>query len=153
MFDKINGLPAHPLIVHVAVAFIPLLCLAALAYALIPKVRSATWWAATALGVAGPLAAFLATNSGENLAESRYQDQLPERTHDHEEFGEATLYTSLALGLATLVLVYLTRTASGQRLPSWLRVAVMVATVALSVVTGYYVVRTGDSGAQSVWGS
>lgn len=155
MFEEINGLPAHPLVVHAAVVIIPLLCVAALVYALVPRVRAAIWWAAAGLAVAGPVAGFLATRSGGDLGESRYPDQTPPQVHEHEEFGEATLYASVALGLVTLVLVYFTGTASGRarRLPSWLSVALMAIVVVLALVSGYYVVRTGDSGARSVWGS
>lgn len=155
MFDEINGLPAHPLVVHAAVVFVPLLCLAAIVYAVVPRVRAKVGWAAAALAVVAPVAALLATGTGDELAESRYPGQLPPAVHDHEEFGESTLMTSIVLGLIVLVFVYLTGTRSGRarRLPSWVSMVLAVITVLAALGAGFFVVQTGDSGAQSVWGS
>ena len=36
MFEEFAGIPAHPLLVHAAVVFVPLLALAAVAYAFLP---------------------------------------------------------------------------------------------------------------------
>ena len=35
MFDQINGLPVHVLVLHAAVVFVPLLALGAIVYALV----------------------------------------------------------------------------------------------------------------------
>lgn len=152
MFEEINGLPAHPLVVHAAVVLVPLFCLAVLVYALIPRTRRATWWGMVGLAILAPAAAFLATRTGESLLETSYPDQVPDVLYDHEEFGEATLFGSLALAVVSLVLVYLTRPAVGRRLPSWVSWVLAAIAVVLALVTGFYVVQTGDSGARSVWG-
>ena len=154
MFDEINGLPAHPLVVHAAVVFVPLLCVAAVAYALVPRVRSAVGWAAAGLAVAAPGAAWFATLSGDALQRSLYAEEVPPEVVDHQGYGDLTLYVSIGLGLATLALVYLTGTRAGRArsLPAWVAMALAGVVVALALVTGYFVVQTGDSGASSVWG-
>ena len=42
MFEEFQGIPAHPLLLHAAVVFVPLLALATIAYAFVPFVRPHT---------------------------------------------------------------------------------------------------------------
>jgi hypothetical protein len=155
VFDEFNGLPMHPLVVHAAVVFVPLLCLLAVVYAVVPRVRLMVGWAAAALAVAAPAVAWVATRSGAALAETRYAGQIPPAVQDHQQYGDRAMYASIALGLVTLVLVFLTRTTGGtaRPLPSWAQAALAVVVVVLAAVTGWFVFLTGDSGASSVWGS
>ena len=67
MFDKFMGLPMHPLLVHAVAVFVPLLVLAALAYAFIPPLRARVGWVAVLLAVAAPVSAFVTMKSGEAL--------------------------------------------------------------------------------------
>ena len=48
MFDQINGLPVHALVLHAAVVFVPLLALGAIVYALIARWRPRIGWAVAA---------------------------------------------------------------------------------------------------------
>ncbi|HEU5109165.1 MAG TPA: DUF2231 domain-containing protein [Micromonosporaceae bacterium] len=155
MFDQINGLPGHPLIVHGAVVLVPLLCVISIAYAVVPKWRGVVWWAAAALSIAAPAFAWAATSSGDSLATERYRDQIPPPVADHQALGDRTFYISLALGLVTLVFVLLTseRFGGSFRLTRWLSVAMSVVVVVLALVDAYYVIMTGDSGAQNTWGA
>lgn len=155
VFDEVFGVPAHPLIVHAAVVFVPLLCALAVAYAVLPRFRAQVGWLAALLAVGAPIAAWFGTLSGEALVERLYQQEVPPSVVAHEEFGDATLYASLPLGLVTLALVFLTGTRAGQarRLPPWIGLALSGLTVVLAAVAAYYVVRTGHSGATAVWGS
>jgi hypothetical protein len=99
VFDEFNGLPMHPLVVHAAVVFVPLLCLLAVVYAVVPRVRLMVGWAAAALAVGAPIAAWVATRSGAALAETRYADQIPPAVQDHQQYGDRAMYASIALGL------------------------------------------------------
>ena len=54
----------------------------------------------------------------------------------------------LALGVATLLMMIVVRSAT---LPQWSQIAASAVVVALALVAGYYIVRTGDSGAHVVW--
>ena len=69
MFNEVFGLPAHPLIVHGAVVLGPLLCLAAVGYAVLPRYRVQLGWLAAVLAVLAPLTTYAATLSGEELEE------------------------------------------------------------------------------------
>jgi hypothetical protein len=53
--------------------------------------------------------------------------------------------------VVTLVLVLATQRRSGS-LPRVADLGLSVVMVALAAITGYYVYRTGDSGATAVWG-
>ncbi|HEU4421149.1 MAG TPA: DUF2231 domain-containing protein [Pilimelia sp.] len=157
MFDEFMGLPLHPLVVHAAVVFVPLLCLLAVAYALVPRVRVFVGWAAAALAVIAPVVAWVATRSGlaleQKLISQGFSGDILTKISEHRQFGERTFYVSIPLGLVTLALVLLTGTRAGRArtIPGWASVVLAAAVVVLAAVTAYYVFRTGDSGARAVW--
>jgi peptidoglycan/LPS O-acetylase OafA/YrhL len=64
-------------------------------------------------------------------------------------FGTDTFWWVLALGVVTLVMVLLTW--GPRQLPMIASAAGSVVMVVLAVIAGYYVYRTGDSGATVVW--
>lgn len=156
------GIPAHPLLVHAAVVFVPLLAALTIAYALVPFVRAHTRWVLGLLALATPVAALLAKLSGDaffkrldeagGISEGYYP-----RLERHQDLGTMTLYTSIALGVLALALVYVVApraaTPAAGRLGSTraVSVALSVLAVAAAGASLYYVIRTGDSGAKAVW--
>ncbi|MEV1287174.1 DUF2231 domain-containing protein [Micromonospora sp. NPDC049679] len=156
MFDEFMGMPMHPLLVHGVVVFVPLLVLAALAYALVPRVRDRVGWAAALLAIAAPVSAFLATQSGEalerRLVAKGYQGEALAKIQQHAEYGDMTFWFSLGLAVATGLLLWVT---SGSRrvsgLPSWVGLVLTVVIVVLAVVASIYVFLAGDSGAKMLW--
>lgn len=162
MFDELSGLPTHPLIVHAAVVFVPLLVVGAVTYALIPAVRQRIAWAVVGLAVVAPLSAWLATQSGnrlrERLAGQGMSPELLARIDEHRDLGEQTLWASGALAVFALLAVgtVVTRgrradTATGKG--AMLITVVLTAGVLLSAVaSAVFVFQTGESGARSVWG-
>ncbi|GII42542.1 hypothetical protein Pph01_75450 [Planotetraspora phitsanulokensis] len=156
MFDEILGLPAHPLIIHAAVVFTPLLVLLGIAYVVLPAFRGKLDWALVVSAVAAPLAVFSARESGEALEARLFKGQIPQPVLDHSSFASPLLYSTIGLGVVALVLVYLTRPhrepgtapAGSARVVS---LVLSVATVVLALVVAYYVFRAGDSGARAVW--
>jgi hypothetical protein len=76
-----------------------------------------------------------------------------EAIDDHMGFGTLAFYFSLGLGVVTLLMVVLTLRRTGRRLPRAAELGLAVIMVALAVISGYYVFKTGDSGAQAVWGT
>ncbi|MEV8637418.1 hypothetical protein AB0395_37840 [Streptosporangium sp. NPDC051023] len=153
MFDEILGLPAHPLIIHATVILTPLLVVLATVYALVARTRAVLTWAVTVLALVVPVVVFTARESGEELVEERFSSaggQLGQRIAEHESFATPLLLAGLALGAVSLGLVYASRAG---RLPKPAEVALTVLTVLVAVVTGYYVVRAGHSGAVAVWGN
>ncbi|WP_433238941.1 DUF2231 domain-containing protein [Streptosporangium sp. CA-135522] len=152
MFDEILGLPAHPLIVHAAVVLTPLLVVLAIVYALARRTRAVLNWAVTALAVAVPVAVLAARQSGGALRDRRFSPvdgQLGRRIAEHEEFATPLLLAALVLGVVSLGLVYVSQ---AERFGRPAEVTVVVLTVAMAAVTGYYVLRAGHSGAVAVWG-
>ncbi|MFE3451076.1 DUF2231 domain-containing protein [Nonomuraea sp. NPDC059194] len=150
MFNEILGLPAHPLIIHFAVVLTPLLVGASVVYALVARFRPYLGWAVVALAVASPLAVFAARQSGAALKEARFaqvEGDLGQRIAEHQSFALPLLLTTVGLGVASLLMVYLTR--AKLRVPA---LALSAVSVVLAVAAGYYVFRAGDSGARAVWG-
>lgn len=158
MFEEIVGLPAHPLLIHAAVVFVPLLAVLAVAYAFVPFVRPHTRWVLGLLAVAAPGSALLAKLSGDAFfdrldARDRISDAYYPRLEEHQELGTYTMYAAIVLGVLTLALVFLVAPrgaagASSKRIVSLLLGVLVLLAGAASV---YYVVRTGDTGAKAVW--
>jgi len=176
MFSDILGIPAHPLWVHGAVVMVPLLALFAAVYAVVPRWRAKVGWLVAGLAVIAPLAALAAKLSGDKLLAARYAAGPPEAILNHRTLGTTTFWLTLALGLATGLLLM----AIGGRLSSstdraltelpaarasapsggsgkpsrakWLRTGSQVLVLILAALTAFYVARTGDSGAANVWG-
>ncbi len=141
------GLPLHPLIVHLAVVFIPLSALGAIAIAIRPA-WSKRFGVLVVIGAAvGAVTAVIAKNSGEDLA-----TQVGV-TSEHLDYG--SLMPLLALGFLALVVVFwlFDRGVPGNRgRPLWLKlVAGVLVIAALGIII--WTAITGHSGAESVWGS
>jgi uncharacterized membrane protein len=155
LFDQINGLPVHALVLHAAVVFVPLLALGAIVYALVAPWRSKIGWAVLLLGIVAPISTFVAKESGEELYDRLISQGVKGRgkeiLDDHMHFGTMTFWFSLALGLVSIVAVVLSRgSGSTPKVVQWVLAAAMVV---LGLFAGYYVFRTGDAGATAVWGS
>ena len=155
MFDQINGLPVHILVIHAAVVFVPLLALCAVVYAVVPRWRSRIGWAVILLAIATPIVTFVSMESGKNLYDRLIANGLKgtgkQLLDNHMSFGKLTFWFTLALGVVALVTTILTLR-KARSLPRLAEVGLAVIMVALAGVSGYYVYRTGDSGAHVVWG-
>lgn len=148
MFDQINGLPVHVLVVHAAVVFVPLLALSAVVYALVPRLRARVGWVAALLAVAAPVVAFVAKQSGEAFL-ARKPAELQPSLQGHVDAGGMTVWWTLGLGVVTLVTVFLT---SRRPLPKVAEIGLIVLTLVLAAGAAWFVFQTGDSGARSVHG-
>jgi len=156
---KINGLPAHALLVHVVVVLVPV--------AAVMVVCSALWPAARRrLGVGTPVVAFaalvsvpLATHAGEWLEARVPSTPLVRR---HTELGDSLLPWVLVLFVLAAGLWFLQRRAAvaggaaggaagAATRPGALFVVAAVLSVVAAVGSVVQVVRIGDSGAKAVW--
>jgi hypothetical protein len=151
MFDEVFGLPAHPLIVHTAVIFIPLLAVGSVVFGLVPRVRPQLGWAVALLSVAAPIAAFAAKESGEAFIDRRFAGGLPEGPlgallDEHMGYADPLLISTIGLGVSTLLLVYFSR-----RPGKALTVILTVVTVVAAALAGFYAIRSGHTGAMAVW--
>ncbi|MEU4687361.1 DUF2231 domain-containing protein [Actinoplanes sp. NPDC023714] len=156
VFDQVNGLPVHILVLHAAVIFVPLLALGSVVYALVKPWRAKIGWAVALLAVVAPISATVSKLSGTELYNRLLSQGMsgPGKVilDDHMNYGTITMWLSIALGVVSLVLVVLT-SRSGAGLPKVADLASAVVIVVLAVLTGYYIFETGDSGATAVWGT
>lgn len=148
MFEEFSGLPLHPLVVHAAVVFVPLLVVVSLAYALVPRWRSRLGWLAVALAVIAPLSAVVTRQSGNALADRLYGGTIQGDLANHQNYGTMTMWVSIALGVLTLALVWLRRSSS---VPGWLTIALTVLVVVAAGAAITYVVLAGDLGSRIHW--
>jgi hypothetical protein len=144
------GLPAHPLIIHVPVIFIPILGLAVLAV-----MFNFGWFArygvlVTAFSVASLAATLLAVGAGEAFKderEQRFPDMPPDPTlHDHEDAGITVRLIMLILTALLVGLLF------GRRLPKAATMTLRVLAVLFAIGAVVMVVRTGHLGAKMAWG-
>ncbi|MEU8082381.1 DUF2231 domain-containing protein [Micromonospora sp. NPDC049101] len=163
MFEEFMGLPAHPLVLHAAVVFVPLLALLTVGYALVAPIRPHTRWVLGLLAVGAPVAALLAKLSGDAFFErmraaNRITPEFLPKIEAHQEFGDITFWATLLLAIVALALVRFVPPraaeagATGDGRPGRaLTVALQVLSVVAAGIVVYYVIRTGDSGAKAVW--
>ncbi|MFG2050883.1 DUF2231 domain-containing protein [Micromonospora sp. NPDC048935] len=163
MFEEFMGLPAHPLVLHAAVVFVPLLALLTVGYALVSPVRPHTRWVLGLLAVGAPVAALLAKLSGDAFFErmraaNRVTPEFAPKIEAHQEFGDITFWATLGLAVVALALVRLVPprpaeagAADDRRPGQAMTVALQVLSVVAAGIVVYYVIRTGDSGAKAVW--
>jgi hypothetical protein len=170
--DEFLGLPAHPLMVHIPVAMLPL---AAIGVAVM-LVRRAWYerykWAVLAVGAIGTVGAIIATSTGEELEHRIGEVEGREAVrgiHEHAEAGDLarTLAIVFFVALAAYVLVpwFLDRrgasapdgidaaaaAAAPKTQPAWLR-PVLMAFVALAAVASMVsIIEAGHSGASRAW--
>lgn len=147
IFDSIAGLPVHPLVVHFAVVLLPLAALALILLVAVPRWADRFGGVTLATLAAGTVAAFVAKQSGEALAErvgspgthASWGDQLP----------------LLAVGLLILTgawyLLHRRDRKAGQSRSATTTIVGLLAAVLALVVTGVTVV-VGHTGAQAAWG-
>jgi hypothetical protein len=174
VFEEVFGIPAHPLLVHAAVVFVPLQILAAFAYALLPFARHYIAWLVAGLAALAPATAWLAQESGEAFQERLVRnktvgDELIKQINEHSSYADKLLLASIVLSLlmVSLVLVQMLRSrrpsdgtagsdtdksASGSGKGSIVVAAILtVAVLGVGAGTGYLAFKTGDTGAQMVW--
>ncbi|WP_439937822.1 DUF2231 domain-containing protein [Nocardia sp. N13] len=157
MFDLINGLPVHPLVVHAVVVLLPLATLGVVAIAVRPAWRRPYGLLVVACTALATVMIPVATSSGEAL------EERVGNPGEHAELGDQLIWFALPMLLLAVALWWLDRrstaagSATGSAGTGRTTSAGMVRTVAaLAVVaalaTSVQVYRVGDSGARSAWG-
>ena len=140
------GLPLHPLLVHSAVALVPLVAIGALVMSYLPSFSRRHGRLILILAVVAQVSVFLAKMSGEAFSEI-----LNKNVEKHAELGEIAPLATLPM----VVLIYLRwrmdragssiGNAAVRRLTS-------IALVIASLVSLVVIFLVGHSGATSVWG-
>lgn len=148
MFDLINGIPLHPLVVHAVVVLLPLATLGTIAIALQPRWRRPYGPLVVAAALVATVLCPVASSSGEEL-EKRVGDP-----GDHAALGDTLVWFALALLVLSALLVYLERrnTSAGDARRGRTIQAVAALAVLAALASGVQVYRVGDSGARAAWG-
>ena len=153
MFDLINGLPVHPLVVHAVVVLLPLATLGTLAIALRPAWRRPYGLLVVACTAVATVLIPVSTSSGEAL------EERVGNPGEHAELGEQLIWFAVPMLLLAAALWWLDRraaTADGVSAGRATSLTTMRAVAALAVVaalaTTVQVYRVGDSGARAAWG-
>lgn len=150
MFDTIDGLPVHPLIIHVAVVIGPLAALLILLYAVAPRWRYGLRWPTTLAALVAAGSAFVAKNSGEVLRESLGGGSP--LVAEHADAGLVAAYSLYTLLAVTLVTVFwLAPPDQEPRLGRLGSVVPIVLCGLAAAFVGYAVFQAGHSGATAVW--
>lgn len=158
----VNGLPAHPLLVHAVVVLLPLAAVGGLVIALRPSWRRRFGIVVLAMAAGGIAPIPFVEESGEQLEEVLTPNPLIE---EHADLGNAVLPFALAFGVAVVLLLVAGRLADREREAAstaeegaqitnlWRRLAIVAAALVAftGVASTVQVVRAGDSGAKAVW--
>jgi hypothetical protein len=162
MFDQINGMPLHPLIIHVPVLGIPLAFLLAGLFAF-PRTRAWARWPLLVTVLGATAATFAARESGQALSARL---NLPADSpvlglvRQHEALADQLFYIMLGyavIAVATVLLVTPRVAVPGDpasvkrssRGP--LGVVLLGLLLVVGVVAVVWVIRVGDLGARAVW--
>ncbi|MCF6378315.1 hypothetical protein L2K70_11940 [Nocardioides KLBMP 9356] len=152
MFDLINGLPVHPLVVHAVVVLLPLATLGTIALVVRPAWRRPYGPLLLAITAVATVLIPVATSSGEAL-EKHVGDP-----GEHAELGDQLIWFALPMLVLLAALVWLDRrtppgTDTASRVPQTgaLKAVAVLALVA-ALATSVQVYRVGDSGARAAWG-
>jgi preprotein translocase subunit SecG len=162
MFDLIDGLPWHPLVVHAVVVLLPLAVLGTIAIVVRPVWRQRYGHLVLAAAAVGTALLPVATSSGEAL-EKHVGDP-----GEHAELGDSLIWFALPLVVLLVALLLLDRRerrATGsagastsrdrvvsERGASTLLVVVAALSLVSAVAVGVQVYRVGESGARAAWG-
>jgi uncharacterized membrane protein len=151
MFDLINGVPVHVLVVHAVVVLLPLATLGTIAIVVRPSWRVRYGPLVVAAAAISVVLCPVATSSGEAL-----EERVGEPGGDHAELGEQLVWVALALLLASAALVWLEwrrskQEATEQAKPATLIRVVAVVAVVAALASAVQVYRVGDSGAKAAW--
>lgn len=148
----INGLPAHTLLLHLVVVLVPLTALLEILCGLWPAARRGQLlWLTLVLASATMVLTPITINAGQWLYDLRTEPSPILR--EHAERGSTMVYFSaalLAVAIGLVVLRVIERRLERRRMITDIVVGIIVLVVGISSMVQVY--RTGDAGAQSVWG-
>lgn len=160
---EINGLPAHVLIVHAAVVFVPLAATVALVYALMPRWRWATRTLSVGLGTLALAAVVAAYFSGKNFKDrfASHDIAVSDDLNRHAERAAVLFWLTIVFFVVLLAAAWALGGPSGLKsergargrhdpLIEWSLTA-MVVVLALAEIL--MTVAVGDAGAAAVWGN
>jgi hypothetical protein len=158
-----DGLPAHPLIIHVPVVLIPLSILGALACVSRPQWFDRYGILLCLISIVGMSSIFLAMNAGSALQGILHLTGQPAHLISEHSQAAGILAVVFVAFTAILILTFAAERISGHMGPTGLAVAdrllgtnrtrttLRMMLVVLALASAYMVFRVGDLGAKAVW--
>ncbi|MEV5839832.1 DUF2231 domain-containing protein [Nocardia sp. NPDC052112] len=149
--STINGLPAHVLLVHVIVVFVPLTAALLILSAVWPAARRRLIWLVTALAAITVALTPVTTEAGE-----WFQHKLggSPAIDKHANLGDTMIYFVLPLLLVTALLIIIhLRDERGRPVGRVITIFVAIVAIAAGAAATTQVYRVGDSGSHAVWGA
>jgi len=148
MFDTIQGLPVHALVVHAVVVLVPLSAVGVLAIAAVPRWRERFGTLVLLVSTGALVTVPVATRSGQDLKERVGASGVVARQiDDHQEIGELVLWPTLGMEVLAIALVALSR----RRAAKGAVTAVAVLAAVAAVAAAGLVLRAGHLGSTAVW--
>ncbi len=153
--SHVFGLPTHPLVVHMVVILVPLAAAALIATGWREQWRRTYLLPIALLAIAGAVAAFIATSTGEDLQHSIREAARAAGTRasfgDHPEEGDRARLAAIAFALCAAGFCAVVQWGQRLKLASWTVVASYALSSMVGVVAIATVVIAGHSGATLVW--
>ncbi len=156
MLDSLFGLPAHPLVVHIAVVLVPLAAVGTIAIAFWPAARRRIGWIVVALAFVAFVGCFLAKQSGEALQNSVKHTAAVDAHVEMADGGTVAGFAVFvgAAGVMVVDLIVRQRTARKQpALPLQKQAPMIVGVLAVLLVLfgSVRIIQIGHSGAKATW--
>ncbi|HEX7739895.1 MAG TPA: DUF2231 domain-containing protein [Marmoricola sp.] len=153
-----NGLPLHPLIVHLVVVATPLAAIGAVLYGVRPRWRWALRWPTAVTAVVAAISAQVAVMSGHDLKDRLHMTGPLIQAHETwaGRLQVGTWVLAAVVVIACLTLPAANRLVGGRDFNGRIAALRPILTVVLplvGLVELYLVFRTGDAGAKVVYGS
>jgi hypothetical protein len=160
---KINGLPAHVLLVHAVVVFVPLAALMLVASAMWPAARAKLGLLTPAVALVALILVPITTNAGHWLQDHLHNNfgHTDPRILHHVSLGSQLLWWVIPLFIVAAAvwligrrydMVWRVADAGNERaLPVWVTALIALVAVGVAVGTLIMIVRIGESGSRSIW--
>lgn len=161
MIDSFGNIPSHPLLVHIPVVLVPLSMIATILMVIIPGLRRRYGSLAIAVLVLACAGSFVAARSGRSL-ERQYTSggqTIPELLRDHSEMGKRLPFLVLIYLILSIVWIVRSRRSvpiydedgAPARAPQIVSALIVVLVLVSGSLSTLSTLRTGQSGARSVW--
>lgn len=141
----IDGLPLHPLVVHIVVVLLPLAAIGLIVISLVPKWSVRFGPLVWPLALVSTVAAFVAERSGRELG---LKVGVPA---EHMQFGQQVKFWAIGVTILAL-LVWLMDRNPGQKKRSLIEKIIAGVAIVVSIGAIYVTFLAGDTGAEAVWG-
>jgi hypothetical protein len=145
---KVFGLPTHVLLLHVAVAGIPLVCLTTIAVAARPGWRRRFGVANAILSVVMVGVTYATELAGQQLY--NHAAYLQRLAAQHRSLGETLVWFVAVTALFAVALVVADRAGYAEHHVTMVTISALA--IAASAICIVETIRVGDSGARAVWG-